>query len=140
MSDDRRKSDRRSKPLPLDDSEERREEERRSREERRSLARIPVDIWTEQRKGGETVFRQLGNISAGGVYLEHGFSHPEGTRVSLRFELPGADAPVEVDAEVVRAVWEQGRPAATSLRFCELADDDRERIYTYLHSAHDRIS
>lgn len=134
VSDERRKGDRRRDEAPEPIEGDRRQDARRSGMDRRSLDRLPIDIWTEQRKGDETVFRQAGNISAGGVYLEHGFSHPEGTRVSLRFQLPGVEAPIEVDGEVVDAVWEQGRPAATSLRFVDLGGEDRERIIAYLNS------
>lgn len=115
---------------------ERRREDRRSGMDRRVFTRVEVDIWIEQQHGEETVFRQAGNLSAGGIYLEHGFTHALGTRLKLRFDLAEGE-PVEVSAVVVAAQSHDDHPNAASLSFVDLSGVDRERILTYLNARTD---
>lgn len=58
-------------------------DDRRQRE-RRGAERVPLEIWVEEVHGPETLYRQTGNLSLGGVQLERGFPKPIGTRVRLR--------------------------------------------------------
>ncbi len=105
--------------------------------DRRAFSRVDLDLWIEQEHGEETVFRLAGNLSAGGIYLEHGFTHPVGTRVKLRFTLDPIDASVEVDAEVVAAQQTDDTPTAASLSFVNLEGSVRERILKYLNERTD---
>lgn len=132
MSNDRRGDDRRQEDLGSPSLGERRQEDRRSGMDRRGFPRVEVDIWIEQHHGEEIVFRQAGNLSAGGIYLEHGFTHALGTRLKLRFDLADG-GPVEVSAEVVAAQSYDDHPNAASLSFIDLSGVDRERILTFLN-------
>ncbi|MEM6731452.1 MAG: PilZ domain-containing protein [Myxococcota bacterium] len=102
--------------------------------DRRSFPRIDVDLWVEQESGEETVFRLAGNLSAGGLYLEHGFTYSVGTRVKLRFVLEEDSPAVEVAAEIVSAVQTEAAPNAASLSFLDLTGEDRARILTFLNA------
>jgi c-di-GMP-binding flagellar brake protein YcgR len=77
---------------------ERRRLERRSGD-RRHAARAPLDLWVEEDHGDELYFRRTGNLSRGGVYFEQTIPHSLGTKVRLRFTLPG-------DSEVIEAIGE----------------------------------
>jgi hypothetical protein len=100
--------------------------ERRQRD-RRAAPRVPVEIWVEEQHGMETLFRQAGDLSKGGVLLEKGFPKPVGTRVKLRFQLPGGGTPVEVLGEVVTAVVNDAE-MSTRIKFLDLAPADAARI------------
>jgi hypothetical protein len=73
------------------------------------------------------------NISTEGVYLVIHPIPPVGERVVLRFELPGNEIPIVVEAEVC---WENSAqlhkvhslPPGCGLRFLGLPRSDRERI------------
>jgi uncharacterized protein (TIGR02266 family) len=74
--------------------------ERRKRE-RRTGNRVSVSLWVEEKKGEDLYFQQAGNLSVGGVFFERTIPHPIGTRVKLRFELPGKEGVIETTGEVV---------------------------------------
>jgi uncharacterized protein (TIGR02266 family) len=71
--------------------------------ERRGEPRIPIEMWVEETTGSERYFRRAGNLSRGGLRLEHTIPLPVGTVVNLTFTLPGDKAPVEVSGEIVSA-------------------------------------
>lgn len=71
--------------------------------ERRGGPRIPVEMWVEETTGSERYFRRAGNLSKGGLRLEHTIPLPVGTRVNLTFTLPGDTTAVEVSGEIVSA-------------------------------------
>ena len=72
-------------------------------EERRDGARIPVEMWVEETTGTERYFRRAGNLSRGGLRLEHTIPLPVGTAVNLTFTLPGDNVPISVTGEIVSA-------------------------------------
>jgi len=72
-----------------------------STDERRAHRRLPVELWVDQELGDVTYFQRSGNLSVGGMYLLGTPPESVGTRVNLRFTLPGEQAPVTVAAEVV---------------------------------------
>ena len=72
-------------------------------EERRGGPRIPLEMWVEETTGSERYFRRAGNLSRGGLRLEHTIPLPVGTKVNLTFTLPGDKAPIEVTGEIVSA-------------------------------------
>lgn len=104
MSTDRRRSDRRARasgekpraPVPTD----RRSTDRRNHD-RRHAARVPLDLWVEEEKGNELYFRRTGNVSLGGIYFEQTIPHALGTKVKLRFSLPGSPDVIEAAGEIV---------------------------------------
>lgn len=128
----RRNTDRRKKggDDPTRAVRERRAGQRRNAE-RRAEPRMAMNLWVEQELGNEVCFRRMGNLSSRGVFLEHGFSYPLGTKVRLRFRLPEEDADLELAAEVVKAVWANEIPG-TSLRFTDLDDATRARLAAYV--------
>jgi uncharacterized protein (TIGR02266 family) len=73
----------------------------RRKKDRRSGNRVSVSIWVEEKKGEDLYFQQAGNLSVGGVFFERTIPHPIGTRVNLKFELPGKEGVIETTGEVV---------------------------------------
>src|SRR5215471_17646306 len=69
--------------------------------DRRTSARLPIEMWVEELTDGSQVFRRAGNLSRGGLHLDHTIPIPVGTRVRLRFTLPGDNDPILVTAEIV---------------------------------------
>jgi uncharacterized protein (TIGR02266 family) len=69
--------------------------------ERRTSARLPIEMWVEELLDGSQVFRRAGNLSRGGMYLDQTIPIPIGTRVRLRFTLPGDTAAISVNGEIV---------------------------------------
>jgi hypothetical protein len=58
---------------------------------------LPVDEFHED----AVYFQRASNVSLGGAFLEKTLGHPKGTRVELDLRLPGGDAPLRLQAEVV---------------------------------------
>ena len=73
----------------------------KSESDRRSSVRLPIEMWVEELTEGNQVFRRAGNLSRGGLHLDHTIPMPVGSRVRLRFTLPGDTAPIQVSAEIV---------------------------------------
>jgi uncharacterized protein (TIGR02266 family) len=92
-----KKDRRQGRPDPRDD----RKAVERRKGDRRSGTRVSVSIWVEEKKGEDLYFQQAGNLSVGGVFFERTIPHPIGTRVKLKFELPGKEGVIETSGEVV---------------------------------------
>ena len=99
--------------------------------ERRQGNRVAVQIWVEEKTDHELYFQRSANLSAGGIYLENTIPHPVGTRVTLRFSLPGDGQKLEVAAEVVGAVAGE-EEMGMGLKFLDLGAGDAERIRKYI--------
>ena len=69
--------------------------------ERRHAERIPLEMWVEETTDHERYFRRAGNLSRGGLRLDHTIPLPGGTAVNLTFTLPGDLKPVEISGEIV---------------------------------------
>lgn len=69
--------------------------------ERRGGPRIPIEMWVEETTDSERYFRRAGNLSRGGLRLDHTIPLPIGTLVHLTFTLPGDATPVSISAEIV---------------------------------------
>ncbi|MCP4504552.1 MAG: hypothetical protein GY822_31990 [Deltaproteobacteria bacterium] len=123
---ERRKAERRK----LDEAvaENRRSKQRRTKD-RRITARAPLDLWVEEEKGEELYFRRTGNISIGGIYFEQAVPHPLGTRVRVRFALPGSPEVVEVDAEIVNAL---DSDVGMGMEFLGLDDEQKKQIARFV--------
>lgn len=98
MSTDRRRAERRTRTVPV--TTDRRQSDRRQHD-RRHASRVPLDLWVEEEKGNELYFRRTGNVSVGGIYFEQTIPHALGTRVKLRFSLPGSPDVIEAAGEIV---------------------------------------
>src|SRR4051794_29144554 len=98
MTTDRRRQDRRKSTSQV--KTDRRADDRR-KGDRRNTARAPLDLWVEEEKGEELYFRRTGNVSMGGIYFEQTIPHALGTKVRLRFSLPGSADVIEATGEIV---------------------------------------
>ncbi|MCU1277612.1 MAG: hypothetical protein JWM53_1158 [bacterium] len=99
--------------------------------ERRQGSRVPVQIWVEEKSERELYFQRSANLSIGGIYLENTIPHPVGTRVTLRFTLPGDDEKLEVRAEVAAAIAGE-EEFGMGLKFIEIGDGVADRIQKYI--------
>jgi uncharacterized protein (TIGR02266 family) len=82
---------------------DRRQGHRRAQVDRRTATRVPIDLWMEEVRGDEVYFRRSCNLSEGGVFFEQSIPHPVGTRVTLRFTLPGENREIVAHGDVVSA-------------------------------------
>ena len=99
--------------------------------ERRQGNRVPVQIWVEETTDRELYFQRSANLSSGGIYLENTIPHPVGTRVNLRFQLPGDADKIEVKAEVAAAIAGE-EEFGMGLKFIDLGADIADKIKQYI--------
>ena len=90
-------------------------------------------MWVEETTGSERYFRRAGNLSRGGLRLEHTIPLPVGTVVNLTFTLPGDKAPVEVTGEIVSATPPED--LRMGVKFVEPSADARAKIDAFLSRA-----
>lgn len=102
-------------------------------EERRGGPRIPIEMWVEETTGSERYFRRAGNLSRGGLRLEHTIPLPVGTHVNLTFTLPGDKAPVEVTGEIVSAAAPED--LRMGVKFTNVSEEARAKIDAFLARA-----
>jgi uncharacterized protein (TIGR02266 family) len=102
-------------------------------EERRGGPRIPIEMWVEETTGSERYFRRAGNLSRGGLRLEHTIPLPVGTNVNLTFTLPGDKAPIEVTGEIVSAAAPED--LRMGVKFTNLSPDARAQIDAFVARA-----
>jgi uncharacterized protein (TIGR02266 family) len=103
-------------------------------EERRSSARIPVEMWVEESTERELYFQRGANLSVGGIFLERTIPHVRGTVVTLQFTLPNDTSPLKVRGEIVN-VGEASSELGMGIKFLDLGADDRERIHRFIERA-----
>jgi uncharacterized protein (TIGR02266 family) len=94
--------------------------------ERRTEERFEVDLWVEAEEGEALYFQRVGNLSAGGCSFMQTVPHPVGTKVRLRFSLPGGPDEIACDGEIVSA--RGGDSLGMGVRFLALPDSVKERI------------
>ena len=110
--------------------------ERREQERRRGT-RVPISIWVEETKGEDLYYQQTGNLSLGGIYFERTIPHPVGTRVKLRFELPGKEGVVETNGEVVN-VPDNPADLGAGIKFVDLDAVEERLIQEYIDEHADK--
>jgi len=103
----------------------------RRKGERRRDDRVPISIWVEETKGEELYYQQAGNLSVGGVFFERTIPHPIGTKVNLRFELPGREGVIETIGEVVN-VPDDPKGLGAGIKFLELDPIEQRLIQEYV--------
>ena len=91
--------------------------------DKRREARVPLDLWVEAEREGETYYQRALNLSAGGVYFAQTVPMPLGTRVQLTFTLPGETTEFTCKGEVVAA-----KELGMGMHFVDLALADRKRV------------
>lgn len=75
------------------------------------------------------------DINEGGVFIETDNPQPSGTIVSMVFNLPGSDEPIETVGRVVRiSGGEAGDPAGMGIEFDDLSSEARSRIDTLIRA------
>ncbi|MCC6810360.1 MAG: PilZ domain-containing protein [Deltaproteobacteria bacterium] len=132
MSKQRRHRDRRLTSNPT--AAERRDAariDRRKGDDRRTDVRVAIDLWMEEVRGDEVYFRRSCDLSEGGVFFDQSIPHAVGTKVTLRFGLPGTDASVQVRGEVVSAARATDG-LGMGVKFTEVRADDRAAIRKYV--------
>jgi len=92
--------------------------------ERRTSARLPVEMWVEDLTDGGVVYRRAANLSRGGLFLDQTIPLPAGSVVKLRFTLPGDTTPLVVDGQIVSV--REG--PAMGLKFMGLPPEVQRRI------------
>jgi hypothetical protein len=102
-------------------------------EERRGGPRIPIEMWVEETTGSERYFRRAGNLSRGGLRLEHTIPLPVGTIVNLTFTLPGDKTSVDVSGEIVSAAAPED--LRMGVKFVDPTPDARAKIDAFLARA-----
>jgi uncharacterized protein (TIGR02266 family) len=98
--------------------------------ERRSSARVPVEMWVEDITDGGLVYRRAANLSRGGLHLDQTIPLPLGSRVKLRFTLPGEPAPLTVTGQIV-SISAQDK-LGMGLKFVDVDPAIAARIGAYL--------
>jgi hypothetical protein len=101
--------------------------------DRRQTERIPLEMWVEERTDRDRYFRRAGNLSRGGLRLDHTIPLPLGTQVNLTFTLPGGSVPVEVMAEIVSNAGPDD--LKMGVKFLDLKPEAQAQIDAYLARA-----
>ncbi len=104
-----------------------------SESDRRTQARVPVEMWVEEASDNAVYFQRSANVSIGGLFLENSVPHPAGTRVTLRFTLPGDEADIRTAAVIVRT--EIGPVLGMHLQFVDLPEEAAARIDKFVARA-----
>lgn len=104
----------------------------RRMEDRRESPRVPIKVLVRQVELGGSFEEREGDIALGGMYFQD--KHlPVGTKVELRFKVPGVGADVRVEGEILRISGKVGAygahvkfgemPTRTELAIARLIDD-----------------
>jgi hypothetical protein len=101
--------------------------------ERRGGPRIPIEMWVEETTDSERYFRRAGNLSRGGLRLDHTIPLPLGTLVNLTFTLPGDAAAVTVSGEIVSTAGPDA--LRMGVKFVNLSSEAQSQIDAYLARA-----
>lgn len=94
-----------------------------SENDKRKETRIPVDLWIEAARDGELYYQRAGNLSVGGAFFVQTIPLPLGTRVALKFTLPGDSHEIVCDGDIVSA-----KELGMGVQFVGLVPGDRTRI------------
>jgi len=98
--------------------------------ERREGPRIPIEMWVEETTASERYFRRAGNLSRGGLGLDHTIPLPLGTIVNLTFTLPGDSSAVKISGVIVSTAGPE--ELRMGVKFIDITDEARGRIDAYL--------
>ncbi len=89
--------------------------------DRRDSARVPIQLLVRDAALGGSFEPYVGNLGIGGVYFE-AFHPPVGSRVELRFLVPGAREEIRVAGEVLR-VSQEGPRFGAHVKFVDIGLD-----------------
>jgi len=130
LNTERRREERRKKSEKM--SQSRRKSDRRQ-QDRRKFVRAPIDLWVEEEKGDELYFRRTGNVSVGGLYFDRTIPHALGTRLTVRFTLPGDSAVIEAMGEVVNTP-KSADGLGMGVNFVEISSVNLDRVASFIKS------
>src|SRR6476646_5794020 len=99
-------------------------------EERRGGPRIPIEMWVEETTNSERYYRRAGNLSRGGLRLDHTIPLPLGTVVNLTFTLPGEAAATQVSGEIVSTAGPE--ELRMGVKFINVSAEAQAQIDAYL--------
>ncbi len=91
--------------------------------EKRKETRVPVDLWIEATLGEEVYFQRASNLSVGGAYFTQTIPLPLGTKVGLKFTLPGDAQEIACTGQIVTA-----KELGMGVHFLDLRDADRDKV------------
>jgi hypothetical protein len=100
--------------------------------DKRRQQRIPVEIWIEVVRREEMYLQRATNLSVGGAYFGQTIPLPLGSRVALKFSLPGEAHEIHCWGEIVTA-----KDLGMGVTFVEMATKDRARIEKLIDSQGD---
>jgi hypothetical protein len=98
--------------------------------DRRDSGRVPIQLLVRDAAVGGSFEPYAGNLGIGGAYFE-AFHPPVGSRVELRFLVPGAREEVRVTGEVLR-VTREGPRFGAHVKFVEIPLDAELAIARFL--------
>jgi len=98
--------------------------------DRRDSARLPLRIMVREVELGGSFEERPGDLSLSGVYYTQGHP-PQGSRVELRFLLPGRRVEVRAGGEILSVTRGADRYGA-HVRFVDLPLEDELAIARYL--------
>jgi len=135
------KSDRRKELMPVV------EDRRGVGTNRRSDARVPVELEVDYRASDTFLFAYITDISAMGIFVRTETPEPRGTRLNLRFRVAGGEL-MELEGEVIwlnppRPDDSEGRNPGMGIQFRNLSAAQREemlrlvRTFAYLNDEED---
>lgn len=90
---------------------------------KRKEERIPVDLWIEASREGELYYQRASNLSVGGAFFAQTIPLPVGTRVTLKFTLPGDEQEIGCDGDIVSA-----KELGMGVAFVGMKDADKTRL------------
>jgi hypothetical protein len=100
--------------------------------DRRDSMRVPIQLLVREAALGGSFEPFAGNLGIGGVYFES--NHPPvGSRVELRFLVPGAREEIRVTGEVLR-VSREGARFGAHVKFVDIGLDAELAIARYLQA------
>jgi hypothetical protein len=102
-------------------------------DDRRESRRVPIELLVRDAAIGGSYETHAGNLALGGVFFD-AYHPPAGTRVEVRFLVPGGKEEIRAVGEVLRVSREGGRFGA-HVRFVEIPLDAELAIARYLQGS-----
>lgn len=125
------KKDRRADAFPVD------EDRRLTGRDRRQFERVLVDLEVDYKCEDTFLFAYITDISAMGIFVRTNTPEPPGTRLNMRFNPPGARAPVEFEGVVIwinpyRPGDHENLNPGMGVQFVDLAPGQREQLTEFV--------
>lgn len=101
--------------------------------ERRRSKRASLDVQVDYDCEGTFLFTYIMDVSASGLFIHSHNPHPRGTRLSLRFVMPGDAQPTVLQGEVVWSSSDSdeappGSRSGMGIEFVDPDDSVRQRL------------